>query len=190
MKPAAGEIRVRPAKTALTRFDTIARGSPRCHPSIPLESALLELDKPRPSSGMAAWLRRPPTPERVEAARIEFLGPEAGRLKAAQERLKTLEPAGKRVYGQRFNGVKQALEAALEAARSRLERRVVAAGAIDVTLPGIAPQAGPSPSADPDRRRADRPLRPVRLRVARGPEVEDIHHNFDALNIPPSPPRA
>ena len=53
------------------------------------------------------------SPEAVEAARIEFLGQKQGKLKAAQERLRYLDPAGKRVYGQRFNGVKQSLEAAL-----------------------------------------------------------------------------
>ena len=52
-------------------------------------------------------------PEALEAARIEFLGQKQGKLKVAQERLRSLDPAAKRVYGQRFNGVKQSLEAAL-----------------------------------------------------------------------------
>jgi len=128
------------------------------------------------------------SPEALETARIEYLGQKQGKLKAAQERLRTLDPAGKRVYGQRFNGVKQSLEAALNAARLRLERRAVAAGAIDVTLPGAIPRLG---HRHPLTQTADELIDlfgRFGFSVARGPEVEDIHHNFDALNIPPSHP--
>ena len=152
----------------------------------PVEPALAELDKLQ-SSGMAAF-ESATSADAVEAARIEFLGQKQGRLKTAQERLKTLEPAGKRAYGQRFNAVKQALEAALEAARSRLDRRVVAAGAIDVTLPGVVPKLG---HRHPLSQTADELIDlfgRFGFEVARGPEVEDIHHNFDALNIPLSHP--
>ncbi|HUJ79004.1 MAG TPA: phenylalanine--tRNA ligase subunit alpha, partial [Nitrospiria bacterium] len=115
-------------------------------------------------------------------------GQKQGKLKAAQERLRTLDPAGKRVYGQQFNSVKQILEAALNAARLRLERRAVAAGAIDVTLPGAIPRLG---HRHPLTQTADELIDlfgRFGFSVARGPEVEDIHHNFDALNIPPSHP--
>ncbi len=152
----------------------------------PVELALAELDKLQ-SSGMAAF-ESATSADTVEAARIEFLGQKQGRLKTAQERLKTLEPAGKRAYGQRFNAVKQALEAALEAARSRLDRRVVAAGSIDVTLPGVIPKLG---HRHPLSQTADELIDlfgRFGFEVARGPEVEDIHHNFDALNIPLSHP--
>ena len=98
----------------------------------PLEIALRELESLE-QLGIAALVAAS-SPEALETARIEYLGQKQGKLKAAQERLRTLDPAGKRVYGQRFNGVKQSLEAALSAARLRLERRAVAAGAIDVCL--------------------------------------------------------
>ena len=139
------------------------------------------------SSVLQRWLR-PQAPRRSRTARIEYLGQKQGKLKAAQERLRTLDPAGKRVYGQRFNGVKQSLEAALSAARLRLERRAVAAGAIDVTLPGAIPRLG---HRHPLTQTADELIDlfgRFGFSVARGPEVEDIHHNFDALNIPPSHP--
>src|SRR3954471_24221803 len=154
--------------------------------TVSLESALLELDELE-ASGLSA-LEAAATADAVEAARIEYLGQKQGRVKTAQERLKTLEPAGKRAYGQRFNGVKQALESALEAARSRLERRVVAAGAIDVTLPGTVPKLG---HRHPLSQTADELIDlfgRFGFEVARGPEVEDIRHNFEALNIPQSHP--
>jgi len=152
----------------------------------PLEIALRELESLE-LFGTAALVAAS-SPEALEAARIEYLGQKQGKVKAAQERLRTLDPAGKRVYGQRFNGVKQSLEAALSAARLRLERRAVAAGAIDVTLPGAIPRLG---HRHPLTQTADELIDlfgRFGFSVARGPEVEDIHHNFDALNIPPSHP--
>jgi len=152
----------------------------------PLEIALRELESLE-QLGIAALVAAS-SPEALETARIEYLGQKQGKLKAAQERLRTLDPAGKRVYGQRFNGVKQSLEAALNAARLRLERRAVAAGAIDVTLPGAIPRLG---HRHPLTQTADELIDlfgRFGFSVERGPEVEDIHHNFDALNIPPSHP--
>jgi len=152
----------------------------------PLEIALRELESLE-QLGIAALVAAS-SPEALETARIEYLGQKQGKLKAAQERLRTLDPAGKRVYGQRFNGVKQSLEAALNAARLRLERRAVAAGAIDVTLPGAISRLG---HRHPLTQTADELIDlfgRFGFSVARGPEVEDIHHNFDALNIPPSHP--
>lgn len=152
----------------------------------PLDPALRELDSLQ-ATGLTAF-ESAATSDAVEAARIEYLGQKQGRLKVAQERLKTLPPGDKRVYGQRFNGVKQALEAAFEAARSRLARGAVSAGGLDVTLPGILPRLG---HRHPLTQTADELIDlfgRFGFAVARGPEVEDIHHNFDALNIPPSHP--
>jgi len=135
------------------------------------------------AAGMAAF-EAASTPEAVEAARVDFLGQKQGRLKTAQERLKALEPASRRAYGQQFNTAKAALEAACSAARSRVaERRVVTAG-LDVTLPGVRPRLG---HRHPLTATADELIDlfgRFGFAVARGPEVEDIHHNFDALNIP------
>jgi phenylalanyl-tRNA synthetase alpha chain len=124
----------------------------------------------------------------VETARIEFLGQKQGRLKAAQERLKSLEPSAKRVYGQRFNATKQALESAFTAAKLRLETRGDVQGGIDVTLPGLAPRLGHRHPLTQTAAELIDIFGRFGFAVARGPEVEDIHHNFDALNIPPAHP--
>src|SRR5271154_4773700 len=86
----------------------------------PIDDALADLATLQ-AQGEAAF-QDARTIDAVEAARIEFLGQKQGRLKSAQERLKTLEPASKKAYGQRFNAAKQAIEAAFEAAKSRVER--------------------------------------------------------------------
>ncbi|WZO99176.1 phenylalanine--tRNA ligase subunit alpha [Isosphaeraceae bacterium EP7] len=141
------------------------------------------------ASGVAAF-EGAAGPDEVEAARIDFLGMKQGRLKAAQERLKALEPAERRAYGQRFNGVKQALEAAWQAAKSRGESTSTRApkDAFDVTLPGSRPRLG---HRHPLTQTADELIElfgRFGFAVARGPEVEDSRHNFDALNIPASHP--
>lgn len=140
------------------------------------------------ASGLAAF-RNAADSAAVESARIEFLGLKQGRLKSAQERLKSLEPAARKPYGQRFNGVKQALEAAWDAAKSRCERPTpTRADAIDVTLPGTPPRLG---HRHPLTQTADELIDifgRFGFAVARGPEVEDVRHNFDALNIPPVHP--
>ena len=56
----------------------------------------------------------------LEAARIEFLGMKSGRLKTAQKGLGAVDKADKPTAGQRFNQLKQQIEAALEAAQARL----------------------------------------------------------------------
>ena len=72
--------------------------------------------------------------------------------------------------------------------RSRLERRVSSDSAIDVTLPGIRPRLG---HRHPLTQTADELIDlfgRFGFSVARGPEVEDVYHNFDALNIPANHP--
>src|SRR5215831_701086 len=96
--------------------------------------ALADLDALE-KAGLAAF-QGAGSPAEVEAARIEFLGQKQGKVRSAQERLKALPNESKRVYGQRFNAVKGALEAACEAAKARVERPAAVAGGIDVTLPG------------------------------------------------------
>ncbi len=148
--------------------------------------ALAELDALEASGRSAFEAAR--SVEGVEAARVEFLGMKQGRIKAAQERLKSLEPSAKRAYGQRFNAVKTSLEAAHEAAKGRVDRPGTVSSGLDVTLPGLRPKLG---HRHPLTQTADELIDifgRFGFAVARGPEVEDVRHNFDALNIPPVHP--
>jgi phenylalanyl-tRNA synthetase alpha chain len=99
-----------------------------------------------------------------------------------------LEPATKRVYGQRFNAAKAELEAAFETAQARLQRRATDAGALDVTLPGIPIRFGHRHPLTQTTEELIDLFGRFGFAVARGPEVEDTYHNFDALNIPPTHP--
>jgi phenylalanyl-tRNA synthetase alpha chain len=139
------------------------------------------------ASGLEAF-RRAEGPDALEAARIEYLGLKQGKIKAAQERLKALEPSAKRGYGQRFNAVKATLEAAHESARARVDRPMAEVDGIDVSLPGARPRLG---HRHPLSQTADELIDVfgrLGFSVARGPEVEDSFHNFEALNIPATHP--
>ena len=153
----------------------------------PLASALADLNALE-ATGLGAFGQARDA-DTVEAARIEYLGLKQGKVKAAQDRLKALDPTAKRTYGQRFNAVKQALEAACEAAKARAARPAPeSSGGIDVTLPGHRPRLG---HRHPLSQTADELIDlfgRFGFAVARGPEVEDVHHNFEALNIPPTHP--
>ncbi len=152
----------------------------------PLSTALAELDALR-DEGLSAF-ELASAPERVEAARVEFLGQKNGRVKSAQERIKTLDPSARRAYGQRFNAVKGDLESAFETARLRVERKSDDRGRIDVTLPGVRPRLGHRHPLTQTAEELIDLFGRIGFEVARGPEVEDVRHNFDALNIPTSHP--
>ena len=151
-----------------------------------LDAALANLDALE-AAGREAF-ERARDPEAIEAARIEFLGQKQGRLKSAQEQLKSLPPDGKKAFGQRFNATKKAIEAAFEVAKAQGGRAEVAADAIDVSLPGHQPRLGHRHPLTQTAEELIDLFGRFGFAVARGPEVEDVHHNFDALNIPASHP--
>jgi phenylalanyl-tRNA synthetase alpha chain len=129
--------------------------------------------------------------EALEAARIEFLGAKSGRLKSAQKGLGQVGGPDKPAAGKRFNEVKQAIEAAFNAAQQKLESGEVVdptAARFDPTLPGIRPRVG---RLHPLSQTIDE-LKDIMGRlgfsIADGPEIEDEWHNFEALNIPPEHP--
>jgi phenylalanyl-tRNA synthetase alpha chain len=153
----------------------------------PLAAALAELAELE-ASGLAAF-QGAGGADAVEAARIEYLGQKQGRIKAAQERLKTLEPGVRKAYGQGFNGVKQRLEGAWAEAKARAERPSAGPeGGFDVTLPGLKPRFGHAHPLTQTAAELIDIFGRFGFSVARGPEVEDVRHNFEALNIPPSHP--
>jgi phenylalanyl-tRNA synthetase alpha chain len=136
------------------------------------------------AAGLTAF-REASSPAQVESARIEFLGQKQGKIKAAQERLKSIPNEAKRAYGQRFNAVKTALESASESAKSRLDRPRSVIGGIDVTRPGHpVPKLGHRHPLTQTAEELIDLFGRFGFSVARGPEVEDTFHNFEALNIP------
>ncbi|NLE38322.1 MAG: phenylalanine--tRNA ligase subunit alpha [Pirellulaceae bacterium] len=124
--------------------------------------------------------------ETLEAARVEFLGAKSGRLKDVQKGLGQVDKADKPAAGKRFNEVKQAVGEAFESRRAALVTvvRPAASSGFDPTIPGVRPALG---HLHPITQTIDELvdiMGRLGFTVAEGPEVEDLWHNFDALNIP------
>lgn len=151
-----------------------------------MNEAIQELDALE-AAGLEAFRLARSAPE-VEAARVDFLGQKQGKVRSAQERLKSLPNDAKKAYGQRFNAVKGALEAACDAARARLARPSAVVGGLDVTLPGTPRRLGHRHPLTQTAEELIDLFGRFGFAVARGPEVEDVFHNFEALNIPATHP--
>ena len=127
----------------------------------------------------------------LDEVRVRWLGKKG----AFTEQLKALGalPAAERpAAGARINEAKQQFEAAVDCAREALARAAVeaelAAGRIDVTLPGRGEARGGVHPVTRARLRIERIFRDSGFEIATGPEIEDDFHNFEALNIPADHP--
>lgn len=126
------------------------------------------------------------TSEQLEAARIEFLGAKAGRLKAVQKLLGSVGGADKPAAGKRLNEVKAAIEAAFQSASERLENVVeeLLDETFDATLPGAAWSTGRIHPITQTIMLLKDIMGRLGFTPVEGPEIEDSWHNFDALNVP------
>ena len=127
----------------------------------------------------------------LDEVRVRWLGKKG----VLTEQLKSLGglPAGERpAAGQRINEAKERVQAVIEARRAELERAEtdlkLAAGRIDVTLPGRGEERGGLHPVTKARLRIEMLFRRAGFEVAAGPEIEDDFHNFAALNIPANHP--
>lgn len=123
----------------------------------------------------------------LDEVRQSFLG-KKGRISLIKRELGGMDPDQRRVVGQAVNDVTAQVGAALEDRRTVLEverdRVVLAAEAIDITLPPRLPRTG---SLHPLRQTLDAILDVfvgLGYEVVTGPEVESDWFNFDALNTP------
>lgn len=103
-----------------------------------------------------------------------------------------LPPEQRPAAGQAANTVKQRLEAAyverLAELRAAALQRQLEAEAVDVTLPGRAPNEGHLHPLTLAQRDILRAFASMGFRPVDGPEVEWDYYNFTALNIPPNHP--
>jgi phenylalanyl-tRNA synthetase alpha chain len=127
------------------------------------------------------------SPEALEAVRVAALGKQ-GSVTGLLKTLGGLSPEQRSVAGPAFNGLREAVSAALAAKKAGLEAAALAARLAgerqDMTLPVALPAAG---SVHPISQVMDELAEifaDLGFAVATGPEIEDDWHNFTALNIP------
>jgi phenylalanyl-tRNA synthetase alpha chain len=131
---------------------------------------------------------------RAEFERLKgrFLGRDKGMVPALFSGLRQLPPEERSAFGARANAAKQEVEAGIARLAEALDRRESEArqraAAVDVTLPGRRPRAGSLHPITLVRRRVEDIFLRMGYSIADGPELENDHHNFEALNFPPEHP--
>ncbi len=127
----------------------------------------------------------------LDELRVHWLG-KKGVLTEQLKALGGLSAAERPAAGARINVAKTELQAAIDARRAALEQTSIAqqlaAGRIDVTLPGRGEATGAVHPITRLRLRVEELFRNAGYEVVEGPEVEDEFHNFEALNIPADHP--
>jgi phenylalanyl-tRNA synthetase alpha chain len=127
-----------------------------------------------------------------EALRVRWVGRKQGLVRALLDDIRTVEPQGRRAYGEAVNRLKERVEARLaeldEELGTREREAVRAAAVVDVTLPGRRSNLGSVHPVSLVLREMEQIFAEMGYSVAEGPEAEDDYHNFEALNFPKDHP--
>ncbi|MBO5306544.1 MAG: phenylalanine--tRNA ligase subunit alpha [Lentisphaeria bacterium] len=124
----------------------------------------------------------------IEALRIEYLG-RNGLFPALSKEMGTVAPEERKDTGRAFNMGRNRIQELIDTAADRL----AASGSgnaehLDLTLPGRRWKAGHKHPVTIVADECVAVFRRMGFIVADGPEIEDIYHNFDALNTPQDHP--
>ncbi len=129
--------------------------------------------------------------DELEAFRIKFLGSK-GAVKKLMGMLKDVPKEQKPAFGKNANILRQKVEQAFESKKGSLGGSATASKKsgpmIDVTEPGSPPRLGREHIITQTINEIADVFGRMGFEVATGPEIEDEHHNFIALNIPASHP--
>lgn len=127
----------------------------------------------------------------LDDVRVEYLG-KKGKITAYLKQLGNVSVEDRPVIGQSVNKAKQEVVAVVEARNKTLAEAAMnaalAAETVDVTLPGRNNEVGGLHPVTRTLQRIERYFKNIGFAVAEGPEIEDGHHNFTALNIPETHP--
>ena len=135
-------------------------------------------------------LARAASAEEIEAVRIKLLG-RNGLFPALSKEMGSVPPEERRETGSAFNVGRSRLQEWMDAARARLAGAGAAAKSAetpDPTLPGRRWHVGHRHPISIITDECVAIFRRMGFTVADGPEIEDVYHNFDALNTPADHP--
>lgn len=123
----------------------------------------------------------------LEALRVEYLG-KKGKITAYLKQLGNVSVEQRPVIGKSVNLAKQEVVGLIDNRSKVLAEAAMAAALeaekIDVSLPGRGEKTGGLHPVTRTLQRIDRYFQQIGFAVAEGPEIENSHHNFTALNIP------
>lgn len=128
------------------------------------------------------------TAEEAEALRVKWLG-RNGVITALFDEFKQSAAAEKKELGQVMNRLKNAAQERIDEVKASTAGTIASPGpSVDLTAPAATDPAGSLHPITITRRRIVGVFARIGYSVSSGPEVEDDHHNFSALNFPPDHP--
>lgn len=123
----------------------------------------------------------------LDQVRVDYLG-KKGQITALLKTLSKLTNEERPAAGAKINEAKQQVQKAIQDKKQDLEQQAIdsklASETIDVTLEGHNKTRGGLHPVTQTLKRIEAIFTKVGYQVAEGPEIEDDHHNFEALNIP------
>ncbi len=128
------------------------------------------------------------TAEEAEKLRIGLIG-RNGSITQLFDAFKEVSPEEKRAFGQRLNQLKKAAQQRIDELKSAVVGSAQATGlSIDLSAPALTEFIGSLHPITIVRQRIVDIFARIGYTVSQGPEIEDDHHNFTALNFPPDHP--
>jgi phenylalanyl-tRNA synthetase alpha chain len=128
------------------------------------------------------------TAHEVERFRVAMLGRQ-GAVTELFDAFRELPPEEKRALGQRLNQLKRAAQERVDTWKARADAADAAATpTVDLSAPAATTLPGGLHPITIVRDRIVDIFTRMGYTVSQGPEVEDDHHNFSALNFPPDHP--
>lgn len=131
------------------------------------------------------------TLDALNDVRVNVLG-KKGELTAVLKSMKDVAPEDRPKVGQMVNETRAEIEAALERAKTQMEKEIreaaLKAEVIDVTLPSKKNMVGHRHPNFIVKEEVERIFIGMGYEVVEGPEIEKDYYNFEALNIPADHP--
>lgn len=127
------------------------------------------------------------TEDEIESFRIEYLG-KKGKMNEVFAEFKKVPNEQKKEFGQKINEIKTFLQEKIDAFLSEISQKSEEASGTDLTLPGDPTKWGTRHPLSLVRREIIDIFARLGYVVADGPEIEDDHHVFGALNFPEEHP--
>lgn len=129
--------------------------------------------------------------QEVERLRVEYLG-RKGKLTLLFHALKEAPPEERPGLGEELNRFRCFVEAEIEGRlkdlKQREKERILKEQKVDITLPGSRWERGRIHPLTLVMEEIIDVFVTMGFEIARGPDIEDDYHNFEALNIPPDHP--
>jgi len=127
----------------------------------------------------------------LEKLRVKYLG-KKGHITSQLKKLGSMKIDQKPSFGQEINKIKNQIEAKVKAKKIELKKSLIttniATQSIDITLPGRKSLTGSIHPITTTLSDIENIFLKAGFLVEDGPEIEDEHHNFTALNIPENHP--